>query len=355
MIFSYQCPKRSKQRQAIFNHHLTNEDDLILQLIQYLDLNHSAQKKIQNIAQDLVTKVRELPHLATLDAFLKEYDLSTEEGITIMCIAESILRIPDADTGNALIQDKLSSANWSKHVGHSSSLFVNASTWAFLLSGKMLRVKRDENSELEDTLSKIISQSSKPVIRQAVQQAIKLISNHFIISSNIQDSYKKSKEQNNAQYRYSFDMLGEAAITSEDADKYFEKYLDAIRHLKKLENNDPVLGPGVSIKLSALHPRFECHKYESVFDRLYPRLKSLANEAMRANIGLVIDAEETDRLDIQLDLFKALCQEPNLHAWNGLGIAVQAYQKRAFYVIDWLIELAESTKRRLMIRLVKGA
>ena len=355
MIFSHQRPKRSKQREAIFNHHLTNEDDLIQQLIQYLDLNNLAHKKIQIIAQDIVIKVRGLPHLATLDAFLKEYDLSTEEGITIMCIAESILRIPDADTGNALIQDKLSSANWSKHVGHSSSLFVNASTWAFLLSGKMLRVKHDENSELEVILSKIISQSSKPVIRQAVQQAIKLISNHFIISSNIHDSYKKSKEQSNAQFRYSFDMLGEAAITSEDAEKYFEKYLDAIRYLKKLENNNPVLGPGVSIKLSALHPRFEYHKYESIFNRLYPRLKSLANEAMRANIGLVIDAEETDRLDIQLDLFKALCQEPDLRDWNGLGIAVQAYQKRAFYVIDWLIELAESTQRRLMIRLVKGA
>ena len=355
MIFSYNCPIRSKRRQAIFNHHLTSEDELIEQLIQYLNVNNSAQKKIQNVAQELVTKVRDLPHLATLDAFLKEYDLSTEEGITIMCIAESILRIPDADTGNALIQDKLASANWEKHVGHSNSLFVNASTWAFLLSGKMLHVKSGKSPELEITLSKIIARSSTPVIRQAVQQAIKLISNHFIIGSNIQNSYRKSIEQNNKQYRYSFDMLGEAAITSEDANNYFEKYLDAIRHLNELENNDPVLGPGVSIKLSALHPRFEFHKYKSVFDSLYPKLKTLAIKANQANIGLVIDAEETDRLDIQLDLFKTLCHEACLNNWNGLGIAVQAYQRRAFFVIDWLIELAKSTKRRIMLRLVKGA
>ncbi len=355
MIFSYRLPKRDRLRQAIFNAHLVNEDNYIPLLIRYIDLKDSAQESIKKVAIDLVTKVRKLPHVGMLDAFLKEYDLSTNEGITIMCIAESILRIPDTKTGDALIQDKLTSANWEKHVGRSNSLLVNASTWAFLLTGKILHVRNSENSELHYALSKILSKGSKPVIRQAVQQAIKIISNHFIIGSEIQDAVEKSRECNNRTYRYSFDMLGEVAITSKDAYKYFEKYMHAIKYLKKSEKNDPVIGPGVSIKLSALHPRYEFAKYESVFDRLYPRLKKLAQEAKRANISFVIDAEEVDRLDLQLDLFKSLCHESCLQNWNGLGIAVQAYQKRAFSIIDWLVELAMITDRRLMLRLVKGA
>ncbi|MCZ6564526.1 MAG: bifunctional proline dehydrogenase/L-glutamate gamma-semialdehyde dehydrogenase PutA [Gammaproteobacteria bacterium] len=355
MIFSYRCPKRDKLRQAIFNNHVINEANYIPQLIKYIDLKNSDHESIKNAAIDLVTKVRKLPHVGMLDAFLKEYDLSTEEGVTIMCIAESILRIPDAKTGNALIQDKLTSANWDKHIGHSRSLFVNASTWAFLFTGQILHARNSENTELQNTLSKILSDSSKPVIRQAILQAIKSISNHFIIGNEIQGGFKKSRERNNRIYRYSFDMLGEAAITSEDADKYFEKYLFAIRYLNNYGNNDPIMSPGVSIKLSALHPRYEFAKYSSVFDRLYPRLKNLAKQAKQANINFVIDAEETDRLDLQLDLFETLCHESCLQEWNGLGLAIQAYQKRAFYVIDWLSTLAKITDRRIMVRLVKGA
>ena len=355
MIFSYLPPKRDKHRQAIFDNYLVNENVYIPQLIEYLDLNKSNQESIKSVAVDLVTNVRKLTPVAALDSFLKEYDLSTEAGITIMCIAESILRIPDAKTGNALIQDKLTSANWDKHIGKSSSLFVNASTWAFLLTGKILDTSNNENDKLHNALSKTLSECSKPLIRQAVQQAIKLISNHFIIGGEIQEGFQKSNEQKNRIYRYSFDMLGEAAITSEDANKYFEKYMQAIKHLHKSENNTPILGPGISIKLSALHPRYEFAKYKSVFDRLYPRLKDLAQEAMQANISFVIDAEEEDRLDLQLDLFATLCNEYCLCEWNGLGIAVQAYQKRAFSVVDWLVDLAKITNRRLMLRLVKGA
>ena len=242
MIFSYRCPKRDKLRLAIFNNHVINEANYIPQLIKYIDLKNSDHESIKNAAIDLVTKVRKLPHVGMLDAFLKEYDLSTEEGVTIMCIAESILRIPDAKTGNALIQDKLTSANWDKHIGHSRSLFVNASTWAFLFTGQILHARNSENTELQNTLSKILSDSSKPVIRQAILQAIKSISNHFIIGNEIQGGFKKSRERNNRIYRYSFDMLGEAAITSEDADKYFEKYLFAIRYLNNYGNNDPIMG-----------------------------------------------------------------------------------------------------------------
>ena len=355
MIFSYKPPERDKLRNAIFNNHLLNEDVYIPQLIDYLDLKKSNQESIKNVAIDLVTNVRKLTPAAVLDSFLKEYDLSTEAGITIMCIAESILRIPDAKTGNALIQDKLTSANWGKHIGKSSSLLVNASTWAFLLTGRILDTKGNESNKLYNALSRALSEGSKPIIRQAVQQAIKLISSHFIIGSEIQDGLEKSSEQKNLIYRYSFDMLGEAAITNDDANKYFDKYMHAIKYLHKSENNTPIFGPGISIKLSALHPRYEFAKYKSVFDRLYPRLKNLAQEAKQANISFVIDAEEEDRLDLQLDLFETLCNETCLREWSGLGIAVQAYQKRAFSVIDWLIDLAKITNRRLMLRLVKGA
>ncbi len=355
MIFSYQPPARDKYRQKIFDSHLLNEENYIPYLISYLKLENSTQESIKNTAIDLITKVRNQPQLETLDAFLKEYDLSTEAGIAVMCIAESILRIPDIQTGDALIQDKLTSVDWEKHVGRSSSLFVNASTWAFLLTGKILYEPSDNNNEIHNAFSKILSESSKPVIRQAIQQAIKLISNHFIIGRAIQDAFEKSQESKNRIYRYSFDMLGEAAITSEDANKYFEKYMLAIEHLHKSGDHDPITGPGVSIKLSALHPRYEFAKYKSVFNRLYPYLKDLAQAAKRANISFVIDAEETERLDLQLDLFESLCSESCLHNWDGLGIAVQAYQKRVFSVIDWLISIAKTTDRRLMLRLVKGA
>ena len=355
MIFNASRPRRNSLWQAIADSYSVDEETHVKKLISDLNLNEADQTKIQQTAIDLVVNTREQNPLKPFDSFLKEYDLSTEEGTTIMCIAESILRIPDTKTGDALIEDKISAGNWQKHIGESESLFVNAATWAFLLTGKILKTPKNDSRDLENAFNGFLYNSSKPIIRQAVQQAIKIISNHFIISNNVENAIDKLSKQHKSTSFYSFDMLGEAAITEHDADQYFNKYLHAIKYIQSTINNRSLYDAGVSIKLSALHPRYEYSHYESVIQRLYPRLKTLALAAKQAEMNFIIDAEEVDRLELQLDLFERLCVEPELETWHGLGLAVQAYQKRAYAVIDWLVTLAQSSKRRVMLRLVKGA
>lgn len=355
MVVHSTRPTRNSFWQNIADNYSVDEETHVKRLIKDLNLNEIQQSKIQQAAIELVTNTRSHNPLKPFDSFLKEYDLSTEEGTTIMCIAEAILRIPDAKTGDALIEDKISAGNWRKHIGESESLFVNATTWAFLLTGKILNTNKNNHHDLEKTFNEILYHSSRPIIRQAVKQAIKIISDHFIISNNIENALDKILKQHKKTSFYSFDMLGEAAITEHDADQYFNKYLHAIKYIQSSIHNRSLYDAGVSIKLSALHPRYEYTQYDSVMHRLYPKLKNLALAAKHAEMNFVIDAEEVERLELQLDLFERLCLESELKDWQGLGLAVQTYQKRAYAVIDWLVELAQKSKRRIMLRLVKGA
>lgn len=245
MIFSFSRPSRNPLWQAIANSYWINEEIQVKKLINDLNLNQTEQSKIQKTAIDLVVNTRKLNPLKSFDSFLKEYDLSTEEGTTIMCIAESILRIPDVKTGDALIEDKISSANWKKHIGESESLFVNATTWAFLLTGKILKTSKNNSHDLESAFNGILYNSSKPIIRQAVQQAIKIISNHFIIANNIEHALDKLSKQQKSSAFYSFDMLGEAAITEHDADQYYNKYLHAIKHIQSFIHNRSLYDTGI--------------------------------------------------------------------------------------------------------------
>ncbi len=291
-----------------------------------------------------------------LDAFLYQYDLSSEEGIALMCLAEALLRIPDATTADRLIKDKIASKDWEQYLGKSQSWFVNAATWGLMLTGKILNHEKSSSANLLSTLKRLVTKSGEPVIRNAVRQAMKILGRQFVMAENIQVALERAKSNEARGYHYSYDMLGEAAKTKEDAAFYLKSYQDAIEMIGKENNNrGPINGPGVSVKLSALHPRYEWVKREQMQQELLPIIKSLVLQAKEANIGFTIDAEEAERLELSLVLFEALVNELDLGGWQGLGLAVQAYQKRAFYVIDWLAELAKRHHRRFMLRLVKGA
>src|SRR5438874_5156068 len=289
--------------------------------------------RIEATALALAQRVRATP-LAGLSAesFLRHYGLSTREGVALMCVAEALLRIPDAATADALLRDKLAQGDWTP--SGDDSLLANAADWALLLSGKLARW-HDEPSPLKH----IVVRLGEPVVRAAVRQAMRILAEQFVLAETIEDAVRRGAER--APYAHSYDMLGEAARTAADAAHYMELYTHAIGHVRAPDT--------ISIKLSALHPRFEEAKRSRVMAELLPRLKELARLAADRGIGLTIDAEESERLELTLDLHAALAQE------FTPGLAVQAYQKRALPVCEWLVSLGRSTKRRLPIRLVKGA
>ncbi len=313
--------------------------------------------RIQNEARHLIQKVRDRRvGKGGLDAFMFQYDLSSEEGIALMCLAEALLRIPDSDTIDRLIKDKLTSPDWEQHIGKSNSLFVNAATWALMLTGKVLDPEEQHSNSFVNTLRRWAGRTGEPVIRLAVSEAMKILGRQFVMSRTIHGGIKRARKMEEKGYRYSYDMLGEAAKTEQDAEFYLNAYHKAIEAIGEASSElGPIAGPGISVKLSALHPRYEWVKHDRVFTELLPKLKKLALEAKVRNIGLTIDAEEADRLEISLELIEALAMDPVLKGWKGLGLAVQAYQKRASAVVDWLIDLAKRSDCRLMIRLVKGA
>lgn len=290
-----------------------------------------------------------------LDAFLNEYDLSSEEGIALMCLAEALLRIPDAATRDRLIKDKILSADWEQHLGKSNSWFVNAGTFALMLTGTLLQEK-NKNSFL-GSLKRLVARAGEPVIRKAIMQGMAILGKQFVMGETIEEALSRAKPEERKGYRYSYDMLGEAAKTAPDADMYLKAYQYAIEKIKEnSEGKGPIQGPGISVKLSALHPRFEWSQFRRMQKELLPILKSLAFQAKDANIGLTIDAEEADRLELTLWLVQALLEDDGLmDGWQGLGLAVQAYQKRAFFVVDWLKNVVQTTQHPLMLRLVKGA
>jgi RHH-type proline utilization regulon transcriptional repressor/proline dehydrogenase/delta 1-pyrroline-5-carboxylate dehydrogenase len=316
----------------------------------------AANRRIQATARRLVAAVRDKgPARGGIDAFLHEYALSSPEGVALMCLAEALLRIPDSDTIDRLIRDKIAAADWQSHLGHSGSIFVNASTWALMLTGRMLHDHPGE-SEFAHVLHRFVARSGEPVVRQAVLAAMRILGRQFVMGRTIGEALNRAAVAERHGYRHSYDMLGEAAKTAPDAARYHEAYATAIAAIGRTAGGrDIEAAPGISVKLSALHPRYEFGQRERVMRELLPRLADLAGQARRAGIGLTVDAEEADRLELSLDLVEELAGMPALAGWDGLGLAVQAYQKRAPAVIDWLTGLAAKTKRRLMLRLVKGA
>ncbi len=323
-------------------------------LIAEARFGEAARARIAATAADLVRHARsQRVHAGGLDAFLHEFDLSSREGVVLMCLAEALLRIPDADTAERLIRDKLGDADWEAHLGHSRSLFVNASTWGLMLTGRLVRWEADR--ELWPALRRLLS-GGDPVIRRAVTAAMRIMARQFVMGRTIAEALARADEPDNRRWRYSFDMLGEAAHTARDAQRYLDAYAEAIGAIGAASADGAgASAPGISVKLSALHPRFEPAQRERVLVELPGRLVALARAAKAAGIGLTVDAEEADRLDLTLDVFAAACADAALDGWDGLGIAVQAYQKRAPAVIDWLAGLARTHRRRLMVRLVKGA
>jgi len=274
-----------------------------------------------------------------------------------MCLAEALLRIPDADTADRLIKDKIGGANWESHFGASESLFVNASTFALMLTGKVVNLDSEKAARnFTGTLGRLIGRSGEPVIRQAVTRGMRILGRQFVMGRNIKEALSRARDDEKRGYRYSYDMLGEAARTMADAERYFDSYARAIKAIgKAAAGRGPIDAPGISVKLSALHPRYEYAQKGRVMAELVPRLNELAAMAREADIGFCVDSEEADRLDLSLDVIEAVSGDPALKGWNGFGLAIQAYQKRGLPLIDWLADMARRHDRRLMVRLVKGA
>ncbi len=355
MIFSYRVPARSRLRTAIAATYRADETKTVESLLEAAAFPDEVRARIAERAKTLVQTVRQSPRGKGIEAFLLEYGLSSNEGVALMCLAESVLRVPDAQTVDELIEDKLTAADWGKHLGQSESLFVNASTWAFMLTGKLLEAKESAAHDLGTALTRLLARTSEPIIREAVSQSMRIMSRQFIMAPTIEEAIKNSEGLQTQGYRFSFDVLGEAVRTRRDADRLYAMYSDAIAEIRKHNSQQPPDAPEISVKLSALFPRYEFGQYERVMGELLPRLKALALLAKQAGIGLTLDAEEAERLELSLDLFEALVTDPDLAGWDGLGLAVQSYLKCAFNLIDWLFDLARGNQRRILVRLVKGA
>ncbi len=302
---------------------------------------------------DLVRAIRRTGKPGLMEVFLAEYGLSTEEGIALMCLAEALLRVPDAETIDALIEDKIAPSDWGRHLGHSSSSLVNASTWALMLTGRVLD---DDETGITGILRGAVKRLGEPVIRAAAKQAMREMGQQFVLGQTMPDALARAAKMEAKGYTYSYDMLGEAARTDADAKRYLKAYANAIGTIAKTASgNDIRTRPGISVKLSALHPCYDVMQRDRVLEQLVPRLQGLLRAAAQANIGLNIDAEEADRIELSLDVIEAALADRELDGWDGYGVVVQAYGLRAGDVIDHLYRLAETHDRRLMVRLVKGA
>src|SRR5438552_224691 len=355
LVFTAPLPPETPLRAAIRDAHRLDEMEADARILAAANMPPEARERIAVTARRLVDTVRrERLGKGGLDAFLHEYALSSPEGVALMCLAEALLRIPDAETVDKLIRDKIAAADWHSHLGHSGSLFVNASTWALMLTGRLLRPENENH--VGDALRRLIARSSEPVWRQAVTAAMRILAGQFVMGRTIEEALDRAREPERHGYRHSYDMLGEAARTMPDAERYHAAYAHAIAAIGGAAAGASIeAAPGISVKLSALHPRYEIAQRERIARELLPVLLGLARHARDAGIGFTIDAEEADRLEPMLDIVEALALAPELAGWDGLGLAVQAYQKRALPLVDWLADVARRAKRRLMVRLVKGA
>lgn len=334
-----------------------SDADVLAQLLPVADIGSVARSRAWERARKLVVEIRRRQvGKGGIDALLNEFALSTEEGVVLMCLAEALLRVPDSLTMDRLIRDKLSGGNWSAHLGNSDSVFVNASAWGLLLTGKVVNYNDEQKREQFGLLRKTMGRLGEPVIRASVRYAMQIMGTQFVMGTTIEDALKRARDQEARGYRYSYDMLGEGARTMDTAERYFDSYLNAIEAIgRAAEGRGPVASPGISVKLSAIHPRYEFSHSRRVMTELVPRLKALALAAKRHDIGFTVDAEEADRLELSLDVIAAVFTDPDLGTWDGFGIAVQGYQKRGLQVIDWARELTQRAGRRMMVRLVKGA
>ncbi|MXQ07872.1 bifunctional proline dehydrogenase/L-glutamate gamma-semialdehyde dehydrogenase PutA [Alphaproteobacteria bacterium GH1-50] len=331
-----------------------DEAALIDDLTRVAALDEVARARIAAAGADLVRGIRQTGKPGLMEVFLAEYGLSTEEGVALMCLAEALLRVPDAETIDTLIEDKIAPSDWGKHLGHSSSSLVNASTWALMLTGRVL----DERQEpgITGVLRSAVKRLGEPVIRTAARQAMREMGQQFVLGQTMKDAIDRAKRQEARGYTYSYDMLGEAARTAEDAERYFRAYADAIDRIGAHATGDDMRArPGISVKLSALFPRYEESQRHRATDALTERLRELCQAAAKAGIALNVDAEEADRLELSLDIIERVLPDPALAGWDGFGVVVQAYGLRAAPVLDHLYRLAEQADRRIMVRLVKGA
>ena len=344
--------------QAIGRAYRADEAKTVSALRARVRLPPAQRRRIAERALDLARRIRAKSQESTgAEAFLRRFALSTREGIVLMCLAEALLRIPDAYTADSLIRDKLAGTRWDSTDEAEDGLLLNAATWGLMLTGKLAAWRDEPGEEPATLLRRLVARAGEPVVRTAIRQAMKIMAEQFIVGETIDAAIERAAERERLGYRFSYDMLGEAARTARDAERYFAAYEAAIDAVARaaLRHLPVEARPGVSIKLSALHPRFEVAQQARVTGELAPRLAALAQRAAAAGIPITIDAEESERLELTLELFAGLARDPRLAGWSGLGIAVQAYQRRAIQVCDWLVALAATTGRRLMVRLVKGA
>jgi RHH-type proline utilization regulon transcriptional repressor/proline dehydrogenase/delta 1-pyrroline-5-carboxylate dehydrogenase len=348
-----QDPHRVRIREA----HRADEAACVADLLELAAVDDQTKARIRARALELAGRVRHAGgDQLGVEAFLHEYRLSTREGIMLMCLAEALLRIPDAETADRLIRDKLSAGEWSRHLGRSGSLLVNASTWGLMLTGRFVRADFAQDADPGAWLTRLLHRLGEPVLRQALLQAMRVLGRHFVLGQTIEQAIGRAREAERTGYRYSYDMLGEAARTAADAEHYHVAYRDAIAAISGAAGGGDLMArPGISIKLSALHPRYELAQRRRLQAELYPRVLELLQAARAGAIAVTIDAEEADRLEPSLDLFERLAAAPELAGWDGLGLAVQAYQKRAIHIIAWIEALAARERRRIPVRLVKGA
>ena len=334
-----------------------DEAEVANRLLREDNLDSATKTTISDQATLLVEGCRQRSHEAgTLDAFLQEFGLSNKEGVALMCLAEALLRVPDEATADQLIAEKIRSGDWGSHQGASSSRFVNASVWGLMLTGRVVALGSETTEDTGSWVKTLTRKLGEPAVRRAILQAMRIMGGQYVLGRTIEEAIRKGRAANSPGTRFSFDMLGEGARTASDAQRYFDAYAEAICVLANANTEGNIThADGISIKLSALHPRYAFSQYDRVISELLPRVKQLALMARAGDISLTIDAEESERLDISLDLFEALARDPDLTAWDGLGFVLQAYQKRAEATCDWLIALARETDRRLMVRLVKGA
>lgn len=350
--FAQDIQPQSVLRAAITSAYRRPETECVPVLIDQARSVHS--QDVHALARRLVVALRGKRKGGGVEGLIQEFSLSSQEGVALMCLAEALLRIPDRATRDALIRDKISHGDWRSHMGESPSLFVNAATWGLMLTGKLVSVNSEQS--LSKALTRLIGKGGEPLIRKGVNIAMRMMGEQFVTGQTISAAIANSRKLEDKGFRYSYDMLGEAATTADDAHRYYVSYEQAIHAIGKASQGRGIYeGPGISIKLSALHPRYSRAQRERVMAELLPRMTSLAKLARSYDIGLNIDAEEADRLEISLDLLEALCFDPELSGWNGIGFVIQAYQKRAPFVIDYVIDLAQRSGHRLMVRLVKGA
>ncbi|MBF5091794.1 bifunctional proline dehydrogenase/L-glutamate gamma-semialdehyde dehydrogenase PutA [Novosphingobium sp. NBM11] len=341
-------------RQAITAAYRRPEQDCIAALLPQATLPDAARAEASTLARRLVEALRARPKGSGVDQLVQEFALSTQEGVALMCLAEALLRIPDDATRDALIRDKIAGGDWRAHIGGNRSLFVNAATWGLVVTGKLTASVDDRN--LGNALTRLIARAGEPIIRRGVDLAMRMMGEQFVTGRTIEEALERARELEAKGFRYSYDMLGEAAMTADDAARYLADYENAIRAIGRASAGRGIVdGPGISIKLSALHPRYARAQADRVMSELLPRVKGLCELAKRFDIGLNIDAEEADRLELSLDLLESLALDPDLAGWNGLGFVVQGYGKRCPHVIDWIVALARRSGRRIMVRLVKGA